>query len=63
MLIASDGKTLKTHDNGPVAQLGAHHIRIVGVEGSNPFRSTKIEKSELRSDRNGARISCFNERS
>lgn len=27
--------------NGPVAQLGAHHIRIVGVVGSNPIRSTK----------------------
>ena len=27
---------------GPVAQLGAHHIRIVGVVGSNPIRSTKI---------------------
>ena len=27
--------------NGLVAQLGAHHIRIVGVEGSNPFKSTK----------------------
>ena len=29
--------------NGLVAQLGAHHIRIVGVEGSNPFKSTKKE--------------------
>ena len=27
--------------HGLVAQLGAHHIRIVGVEGSNPFKSTK----------------------
>ena len=27
--------------SGPVAQLGAHHIRIVGVVGSNPIRSTK----------------------
>ena len=26
---------------GPVAQLGAHHIRIVGVVGSNPIWSTK----------------------
>ena len=26
---------------GLVAQLGAHHSRIVGVEGSNPFKSTK----------------------
>ena len=26
---------------GPVAQLGAHYIRIVGVVGSNPIRSTK----------------------
>ena len=26
---------------GPVAQLGAHHIRIVGVVGSNPIRSTR----------------------
>ena len=29
--------------HGLVAQLGAHHIRIVGVEGSNPFKSTKQE--------------------
>ena len=29
---------------GPVAQLGAHHIRIVGVVGSNPIRSTKKSK-------------------
>ena len=27
--------------HGLVAQLGAHHIRIMGVEGSNPFKSTK----------------------
>ena len=26
---------------GLVAQLGAHRIRIAGVEGSNPFKSTK----------------------
>ena len=31
--------------HGLVAQLGAHHIRIVGVEGSNPFKSTN--KKEL----------------
>ena len=31
--------------NGLVAQLGAHHIRIVGVEGSNPFKSTKRNDS------------------
>ena len=29
--------------SGPVAQLGAHYIRIVGVVGSNPIRSTKKE--------------------
>ncbi len=33
--------------NGLVAQLGAHHIRIVGVEGSNPFKSTKKSLFEL----------------
>ncbi len=33
---------------GLVAQLGAHHIRIVGVEGSNPFESTTAsEQSPL----------------
>ncbi len=32
-------------ENGLVAQLGAHHIRIVGVEGSNPFKSTKRNDS------------------
>ena len=31
--------------HGPVAQLGAHYIRIVGVEGSNPFRSTRKKTS------------------
>ena len=30
---------------GPVAQLGAHHIRIVGVVGSNPIRSTRKQKT------------------
>ena len=30
---------------GLVAQLGAHHIRIVGVEGSNPFKSTIIQRT------------------
>ena len=34
-------------ENGPVAQLGAHHIRIVGVVGSNPIRSTN-RKATLR---------------
>ena len=32
---------------GPVAQLGAHHIRIVGVVGSNPIRSTKEDTTLL----------------
>ena len=31
---------------GPVAQLGAHYIRIVGVESSNLFRSTIERISE-----------------
>ena len=30
---------------GPVAQLGAHYIRIVGVVGSNPIRSTIFKKN------------------
>ena len=34
--------------NGLVAQLGAHHIRIVGVEGSNPFKSTKEKDTRER---------------
>ncbi len=29
--------------HGPVAQLGAHHIRIVGVGSSNLLRSTKTK--------------------
>lgn len=33
---------------GPVAQLGAHHIRIVGVVGSNPIRSTRKQKTPRR---------------
>ena len=38
--------SLRLHDarraasHGAVAQLGEHHVRNVGVEGSNPFRST-----------------------
>ena len=34
--------------NGLVAQLGAHHIRIVGVEGSNPFKSTNKKTADGR---------------
>lgn len=34
-------------ENGPVAQLGAHYIRIVGVESSNLFRSTIIYQGSL----------------
>ena len=34
-------RNIITESSGLVAQLGAHHIRIVGVEGSNPFKSTK----------------------
>ena len=33
--------TVSATSYGPVAQLGAHYIRIVGVVGSNPIRSTK----------------------
>lgn len=38
---------------GLVAQLGAHHIRIVGVEGSNPFKSTTKETSFVYQDKRG----------
>jgi hypothetical protein len=31
-----------SHPSGAVAQLGEHHVRNVGVEGSNPFCSTKF---------------------
>lgn len=36
---------------GPVAQLGAHYIRIVGVESSNLFRSTKLITGRTQDDR------------
>lgn len=36
-----DNNEVKKYRYGLVAQLGAHHIRIVGVVGSNPIRSTK----------------------
>ena len=36
---------------GPVAQLGAHYIRIVGVAGSNPVRSTTSSRTSYRSRR------------
>lgn len=35
----------KEYRYGLVAQLGAHHIRIVGVVGSNPIRSTIFKKN------------------
>ena len=47
IFLRCDNKTVErfqtSHNfiNGLVAQLGAHHIRIVGVVGSNPIRSTK----------------------
>ena len=37
----NQAKIYKITKYGPVAQLGAHHIRIVGVVGSNPIRSTR----------------------
>ena len=36
-----DNNEVKKYRYGLVAQLGAHHIRIVGVVGSNPIRSIK----------------------
>lgn len=39
--------------HGPVAQLGAHYIRIVGVVGSNPIRSTMQETSFVYQDKGG----------
>ena len=47
IFLRCDNKTVErfqtSHNfiKGLVAQLGAHHIRIVGVVGSNPIRSTK----------------------
>ena len=47
IFLRCDNKTVErfqtSHNfiNGLVAQLGAHHIRIVGVVGSNPIRSIK----------------------
>lgn len=38
----------KKYRYGLVAQLGAHHIRIVGVVGSNPIRSTEKTPFSLR---------------
>ena len=32
---------------GDVAQLGEHHVRNVGAEGSNPIISTRINKADL----------------
>ena len=36
------------HGNGLVAQLGAHHIRIVGVGSSNLLKSTMKESTTQR---------------
>ena len=38
----------KKYRYGLVAQLGAHHIRIVGGVGSNPIRSTEKTPFPLR---------------
>ena len=54
-----DNNEVKKYRYGLVAQLGAHHIRIVGVVGSNPIRSTKQEKSEPVSDWRRVRIFRF----
>ena len=35
---------LKRKTHGDVAQLGEHHVRNVGAEGSNPFISTMETK-------------------
>lgn len=40
-----DNNEVKKYRYGLVAQLGAHHIRIVGVVGSNPIRSTRNKAS------------------
>lgn len=42
-----DNNEVKKYRYGLVAQLGAHHIRIVGVVGSNPIRSTKKSREIL----------------
>lgn len=52
----------KKYRYGLVAQLGAHHIRIVGVVGSNPIRSTITIKSEFVSCRGWIRICSLSER-
>ena len=44
---------------GALAQLVARNVRIVEVRGSNPLRSTTLEKSELNSGRKWVRISAF----
>ena len=43
-----DNNEVKKYRYGLVAQLGAHHIRIVGVVGSNPIRSTEKTPFPLR---------------
>ena len=39
--------------NGLVAQLGAHHIRIVGVVGSTPVPCSTKETSFVYQDKRG----------
>ena len=54
IFLRCDNKTVErfqtSHNfiKGLVAQLGAHHIRIVGVVGSNPIRSTEKTPFPLR---------------
>ena len=47
---------------GRLAQLVAHPLDVREVTSSSLVSSTTIEKSELRSDEDGVRISCFHGR-
>ena len=47
---------LKRKTHGDVAQLGEHHVRNVGAEGSNPFIST-METERVR--RCAGPVFCF----
>ena len=61
------GENVPLHAGGGVAQLGEHHVRNVGVEGSIPFSSTTFFFSILKKKRNGCpwpnkfpqRTTCF----
>lgn len=59
MLDKDEKQVYSKQADGRLAQLVAHPLDVREVTSSSLVSSTTIEKSELRSDEDGVRISCF----